>query len=233
MVRCLNRAIEITKDFDFGELNDQKQVILDRFNEIKKKYIVNITSKSKPKKIIKSLDEVTEAEDLKAYKVPELKAFLKEAELNPNGKKAILMERYFKFLKNPDSLNELDKKKKGKRGRPKKKEVEMEEAETEDELELETDKTEEEEEDDETSNLENIYTSSLEGLVEIVGEDTGTHKLYLSKKNETVYKQNEDSPDELFLIGLYIENDDGKYVNFDLSHLEDSENEGEESEEGE
>ena len=97
-------------------------------SELKKKIEVIMKEKKAKKKTkrakkktkrAKKKDEDSSSGKEKGLSLSKLKELLREAKLNPRGKKSVLKERYETYRNNPESLSEEDRRPIGSRGRPK------------------------------------------------------------------------------------------------------------------
>ena len=177
-----------------------------------------IPKEKKAKVELNSPEEATDQSQLKSMKVSELVSYLKGAKLNPKGKKSVLVERVWNAIHAPDNLTEEDKKiSTGSRGRPssKKKTAEIVEEEELVAEEVECD-------------FMNVYvkTDNEEGVKMVVDKmEEGVKKFYCQKEGDEVFeKVNENGTDEYWLVGMFVEKDGEKHVDFD-AEMDDGEEE--------
>ena len=175
--------------------------------------------KKKAKVELNSPEEATDQSQLKGMKVSELTSYLKGAKLNHKGKKSVLVERVWKAVHAPDTLIEEDKKvPTGSRGRPSSKKKTAEIVDNSEELVAE----------EVDCDFINVYvkTTNEEGVKIVVDKmEDGVKKFYCQKEGDEVFeKVNENGTDEYWLVGMFVEKDGEKHVDFD-AEMDDGEEE--------
>lgn len=179
-----------------------------------------IPKEKKVKIELNSPEEATDQSQLKSMKVSQLISYLKGAKLNHKGKKTVLLERVWKAVHSPDTLSEEDKKvSTGSRGRPSNKKQTAEVVEVGEELQAE------EVADDDFQNVM-VQTDVEDGVKLVVDKmGAGVKKYFCQKDGDEVFeKVNENGQDEYWLVGMFVEKDGKKHVDFDAD-MDDGEEE--------